>query len=183
MVKSRVAHASGFSLIELMMVVALAATVLAIAVPVFRDLAESQRLSAATSAVERELQAARLKAVSSNQTMRVWFNCPAAGQYRTVEVLGSAADTAADRCSPATYPYPAPDTDVMTRPNQDGPLRYVMNQATVSTAVVQFRSDGTAREVVGGVAQGIAATLDITVTRKGITKTVTINALGKVQKQ
>ena len=36
--------------------------------------------------------------------MRVRFNCPAAGEYRTVELIGTAsvpaaADTAADRCS------------------------------------------------------------------------------------
>jgi len=156
---------------------------MAIAVPLFGDLAESQRLASATREVERELQSARLKAVSANSRLWVRINCPAAGQMRTTEFLATASDTAADRCSPTVYPYPPGDTDMMTRPNYDGPVRYLSANTTVTTAVVEFRPDGTAREVVGGVPQPIAGTINITVTRYGQTKTVTVNALGKVQLQ
>ena len=93
------------------------------------------------------------------------------------------ADTAADRCSPTVYPYPPADTDIMTRPNYDGPVRYLRSDTTVGTAVVEFRPDGTAREVVGGVPQPIAGTLNIAVTRYAYSKTVTVNALGKIQLQ
>jgi len=173
----------GFTLTELLLTMAVAATLMAIAVPLFGDLAESQRLSSATREVERELQSARLKAVSVNRRLWVRTNCPVLGQLRTTEFLATAADTAADRCSPTVYPYPPADTDTMTRPNFDGPLRYLSTNTTVGTAVVEFRPDGTAREVVGGVPQPIAGTLSISVTRYGKSKTVTVNALGKVQQQ
>ena len=38
--------------------------------------------------MERELQVARVKAVTANRPVRVLFNCPAAGQFRRVEMLG-----------------------------------------------------------------------------------------------
>ena len=58
-----------------------------------------------------------------NRPLRVRINCPATGYIRTVEVLGTAADTAANRCLITAYPFPAADTDMMTRPNYDGPVR------------------------------------------------------------
>jgi len=173
----------GFTLTELLLTVAVAATLMAIAVPLFGDLAENQRLASATRELERELQSARLKAVSVNRRIWVRTNCPAPGQLRTTEFLGTGADTAIDRCSPTIYPFPPADNDLMTRPNFDGPVRYLSVNTTVGTAVVEFRPDGTAREVVGGVTQPIGGTLNITVTRYVNSKTVTVNALGKVQQQ
>ncbi len=183
MVTNRFRSMRGFTLTELLLTVAVAATLMAIAVPLFGDLSESQRLAAATRELERELQSARLKAVSANRRLWVRTNCPAPGELRTTEFLGTGADTAADRCSDTVYPYPPADTDRMTRPNYDGPIRRLAALTTMSTAVVEFRPDGTARAVVGGVTQPIAGTLNITVTRYGNVKTVTVNALGKVQQQ
>lgn len=173
----------GFTLTELLLVVTVSATLMAIAVPIFGDLAESQRLNSAAREVERELQTARLKAVSANRRLWVRTNCPAVGQLRTTEYLGTAADTAANRCTETAYPYPPADTDPMTRPNYDGPVRYLSQNTTVGTAVLEFRPDGTAREVVAGVPQTIAGTVNVAVTRYTKSKTVTINALGKIQLQ
>ena len=172
----------GFTLIELMMTVAVAATLLAVGVPVLMDVTEGSKLNAAAREVERELQSARLKAVSVNRSLRVRLNCPAAGYLRTVEVLGTAADSAADRCL-APYPVDTTLNGVLTRPFYDGPVRVLPNLATVTDAVVEFRSDGTAYRVVANVAQVMAAPLTLTVTRSGKSKAMTINGSGKIQYQ
>lgn len=172
----------GFSLIELLMTVAIAGTLLAIGVPALLDVTENSKLTGAARELERELQTARLKAVTNNRPLRVRLNCPAAGYYRTVEVLGTAADNATNRCLLSAYPFPA-DNDVMTRPNFDGPVRVLPNLATVTDGVVEFRTDGTAFNVVANVAQPIAAPLTLSVTRNGKTKAMTINGAGKIQYQ
>lgn len=173
----------GFSLTELMLTVAFAATIMAIAVPVMQDVTASIKLNEASRLVERELQDARLKAVSTNRSLRVRTNCPAAGFIRTVEVLGTAADSASNRCLQTAYPFPAPDTDIGTRPNHDGPVRTVPNSATVSSLALEFTPDGRAFVVVSGVRQTIAAPVAITVTRQDRSRTVTINGVGKIQLQ
>ncbi|MEO5897945.1 MAG: GspH/FimT family pseudopilin [Vicinamibacterales bacterium] len=172
----------GFSLTELMLVVAAAGTIMAIALPVMTNLTASTKLNEAARLIEREYQDARLRAVASNRLLRVRTNCPAAGYVRTVEVLNTAVDTAADRCLHSAYPFPA-DADLMTRPNYDGPVRTIPNGATATSAVIEFSPDGSAQLVVGAVATPIAGSQTITITRQGLSRTVTINAAGKVQIQ
>ena len=174
-------HQRGFSLIELMLVVAAAGTIMAIALPVMTDLTASVKLNDAARLVEREFQDARLRAVAANRSLRVRTNCPAAGYVRTVELLGTAVDAAANRCLQSAYPFPA-DADLMTRPNFDGPVRTIPNSATVTTTVIEFSPDGAAQLVVAGVAQPMVPQT-ITITRQGKSRTVTINAAGKVQLQ
>jgi hypothetical protein len=79
------------------------------------------------------------------------------------------------------YPFPPPDDDIMTRPNFDGPVRLLPLGATVSDTVVQFSPDGTAAEVISGVATAIATPLTVTITRDSKSKTVTVNNAGKIQ--
>lgn len=172
----------GFSLTELMLTVTVAATLMAITVPVLTDVTEGSKLNAAARELERELQGARLRAVSANRILRVRLNCPATGYYRTVELLNTTADTATNRCVPSAYPFPA-DTDVMTRPNHDGPVRTLPNGATVATSVLEFHPDGTAYYVVTNVAQTIATPVTLTVTRNNKSKSMTINGAGKIQYQ
>ena len=126
--RAQASRAYGFSLIELLVATALIAIISAMAVPIMTNAADSIRLGQATRQVERELQTARLAAVSANQPMRLRFDCPAARQFRIVELVGTpsipaAADSAANRCGLGTYPYPAADSNPLTRPNHDGPLR------------------------------------------------------------
>lgn len=162
------------------MVIAVAATMMAFALPILSDLGENSKLAAAAREVERELQSARLKAVTVNRLLRVRINCPATGYLRTVEVLGNTTDQATNRCVPANYPFPAPDQDIMTRPNFDGPVRIVPDGTTVTSHVLEFRPDGTAAQVVSNVAQDILTPVTITITRRGKSKTVTVNGAGKV---
>jgi prepilin-type N-terminal cleavage/methylation domain-containing protein len=173
----------GFSVLELMMVVAVAGTLAVVAIPVMTDLAENSKLSAATREVERELQSARLKSVSTNRLLRVRFNCPSEGYFRTVEVLGTSDDSSSARCQLSGYPYPAPDTNLMTQPNYDGPLRILPHDATVTSATFEFRPDGTVYQVVAVSPEVISSAVTVTVTRREKTKAMTVNGAGRIQLQ
>jgi len=70
----------GFSLMEIMMTTLLMGTMFPIALPAGKAALDSLELGNATRAIERELQTARMRAVSANRPMRVKFNCPADGQ-------------------------------------------------------------------------------------------------------
>jgi Tfp pilus assembly protein FimT len=170
----------GFTITDVMITLAAFAILAGMAVPVMTDVTGDIRLSEATRTVERELQYARLRAVSSNRIVRVRTNCPAAGSLRTVEFLNSSADTSVTRCSTAAYPYPAADNDVMTRPNYDGPVRLMPAQASVGTHVLEFHPDGTAKQVVSNVSSTITTPVLITVTHKSKNRTITVNGAGKI---
>jgi prepilin-type N-terminal cleavage/methylation domain-containing protein len=180
----------GFSLVELLVTTALIVIVSAMAVPLMTNASDLIKLSQSAREVERELQTARLKAVSANQAMRVRFDCPAAKQYRMVELVGTpsvpaAADGAANRCSLSNYPYPTPDNDMLTRPNNDGPLRWVDPSVSFSqAATIEFWSDGTAHTNNGGVNPWPAIPspgTNIILSRNGKTRTILVNSVGKVQ--
>jgi prepilin-type N-terminal cleavage/methylation domain-containing protein len=173
----------GFTLIELLLTVAVIGTIIAMAVPVMTDMTASIKLNEAARLVERELQGARLKSVSVNRALRVRLNCPAAGYVRRVEVIGTPAiDDAANRCMTTAYPFPAPDTDLTSRPNYDGPVLVIPNQATVTGADLQFNPDGTTSQYINNAVQPIA-TVTLTITRRNKSRTVTVNGAGKVQLQ
>lgn len=180
--RKRLRHDRGFSLIELLAVMATFIVIAAIAVPQFQELSASMRLGQATREVERELQTARLKAVSTNRRLRVRLNCPTAGSYRIVELLGSAADNGSSRCAYSAYPYPAADNNPLTLPNLDGPIRTMHSEVTVTTMTVEFRPDGTAWTVdTAGTVQLIPpAGTSLTVTRQSKAKVINVNALGKI---
>lgn len=179
----------GFTLLELLLVVAVIIVVMGMAVPLSLTLTERTRLNQATREVERELQSARLKSVSVNRRLRVRFDCPARGQYRTVEVMGTAIDTATDRCDEAAYPSPPPPDGDPATPDNDGPLRYLPQITTLSgvgrggaITALEFAADGQVREISGGTARRIEpAGVNLTVTRGTLTATLNVNGLGRIQ--
>lgn len=173
----------GFSLTDLLMTIAILGTILVIAVPVLGDFADSQRLGQSTRELEREFQIARMKAVSSNRSLRVLTNCPAAGQFRMVETIGNADDARPDRCSTTAFPFPAPDNDPITRPNHDGPVRYLQRGVAVPTDGFEFRPDGTVRRIdpATRTAALIGAAVNVTLTKGTTSKTISINSMGKVR--
>ena len=181
---------SGFSLIELLMVVALVGIVAVIGLPLLGQISGTIQLGEAARQLERELQSARMTAVSANQPVRVMFNCPLAQQYRMVELIGTpqtpaAADGVVSRCSDTTYPFPAPDNNPITRPNNDGPLRLLPTPVTITTSTtIEFWPDGSAHTNTGGTNPWppIASPgTNIILTRSGKTKTILVNGIGKIQ--
>ena len=176
---------SGFTVVELLIVMLGIIAIAGMTVPQFNNLIESQRARNAARVVERELQSARLKAVSASRPLRVRLNCPAAGQLRTLEVTGIAAtDTATNRCSPAAFPTPGPNDGLRATPSLDSPVAYLPTGTTVTgtTLDIEFGPKGTVHLVNGsGTPTAIAGDLTLTVALKGYTKTVTVNALGRVR--
>jgi type II secretion system protein H len=183
---------TGFSLVDMLVVVALIALLSGIAIPTMLQATERMRLGQSTREVEREMQTAKQRAVSRGRPMRIRFNCPRAGEYRIVELIGTpaapvAADNAANRCDLAAYPYPAGDNDPVTRPNQDGPVRR-LDPTVTFTAVqtLEFWPNGTVHYNAGVgnpwpmVPPAGAA---ITVARSGKTSTLRVNGLGRIQRQ
>lgn len=173
-------------MIEMILVLAVFAVLSAVAVPALTAFGERMKLGQGQREVERELQMARLKAVTANRPMRLLFNCPSAGQYRRVEVIGSALDDAADRCSETKYPILPPDNNPLTRPNFDGAIRYLpRNVSFGATSGLEFAPDGTVMYQNAGVwidvpdPDGTA----ITLTKTGQTDVarITVNHLGKIQ--
>jgi len=182
----------GFTLLEMILTAAIIAIVAGMAVPLLMDISDSIKLGESTREVERELQIARLTAVSSNQPIRMRFDCPAAGQYRMTELVGTpsvpaAADSAANRCALANYPYPADsDQSPLTRPNKDGPLRYLDPKVSFSSAItIEFWPDGSAHTNTGGTNPWppISGNASVILTKSGKTKTILVNSVGKIQIQ
>jgi type II secretory pathway pseudopilin PulG len=183
---------AGFSLTEVLAVSTVLIIMAATAVPMMRDASENLKLGQAAREVERELQTARLKAVSSNRPMRVRFNCPVVGQYRMVELLGTPSipaleDSAANRCQMNVYPSPAPDNNPITVPNHDGPLRRLPKDVSFGAIkTLEFWPDGSVHADAGGslpwpplAPPGTA----ISVTKGVSVKQITVNGLGKIQLQ
>lgn len=142
--------------------------------------------------VQSELQAARHKAVATQRPIRVRFECPVAGQFRAVELIGSvglpdAADGATNRCSESSYPFPPADQNGLTRPNHDAPLRRLPPDVRfLASRTIEFWPDGTAH-IDGGSGNPwpmIGATeVAISVGNNLSTNTITINGLGRIQLQ
>lgn len=170
----------GFSLVELLAVVALFAIIVAMAGPVYQDVVDGMRLGWSARDVERELQDARLKSVSTNRRMRVRTNCPVAGQFRMVEWRNNLTDSTLSRCSESGYPTQYNELNVVTK-RQDGPLRYLQPNVTVNTVTLEFWPNGTVHNP--GDSNPLSTAATITLTKGDKTKGITVNGLGKIQLQ
>ena len=67
---------------EIMLVVGLIGVMAGVAMPIAGQAGSEMRLGMAMRDVERALQTARLRSVSTNRPLRVRLNCPAPGQLR-----------------------------------------------------------------------------------------------------
>ena len=184
MVRRWLRDTSGFTLIDLLMVIALVALIAGIAVPAATNATEGMRLGMATREVEQQLQTAQMRAVSANRALRIRVNCPSQRQLRIVEVTGvSATDLDGNRCDDTLFPFPGPnDTDPAT-PSLDGPVRTLHPAVTLTGPDLQFSPNGTTQQVVGGTASPITTPVALTVSKDGETSTVVVNGLGKIDIQ
>ena len=165
----------GFTLIDIMFTVALLGVLMAVTVPGATTASRRYHLLSATREVAAQVRVARLKAVTANRTMRVRFNCPAAGQYRVVEVVNNAAiDDAADRCSSTTYPYPDPNPAAL--PDLDGPVMVLRGGITFD-GVQDLDIAPTGR--VTALTGAVPATIGVRNSYE--TQNVTVSATGRVQ--
>jgi Tfp pilus assembly protein FimT len=177
---------AGFTLVDTLATLAILATVSAMAVPQVADAVDRMRLGMSLRDVERELQFARLKSVSTNRPMRVRFDCPSAGKLRAVELLGTPAtpdandsDAVLTRCSETAYPYrpTGADQSRLTRPNNDGPIRTLYSGTTFTAKqTLEFWPNGTVHDTTGAQINAVTLTLS----RKSVTKNITVNGLGKI---
>jgi len=191
MTMSKIHSRGGFTLIDIMVAITVFSILAAGALPMLINVADSMRLGQGQRDVYQEMQTARLIAVSSNRPMRVRFNCPAAGQYRLTELIGStsnpdANDTANDRCSDTKWTFPANDVDPTSRPNHDGPVRRLPTNVTFGAAsILEFWPDGTVHKQTGTENPwsqvDVAAGTAITVVKGTTVKQITVNGLGKIQ--
>lgn len=165
-----------------MMTTLLASTMFAIALPSGKAALDSLELANGSREVERELQTARMRAVSANRPMRLKLNCPNDGQYRLVEVTGLAStDDAAGRCDEALYGYPGPRDNERATPEHDGPLRRLDSSIeTLRGPELQFSPDGTTRLVVNRSVQTMTRDAVVALERHGARQEITVNALGRV---
>jgi len=187
----------GFTLLELMLVLAVLGLISAMAIPAVLNTTRQIKLAANARAVERELQGARMKAVRSNRAIRVRFNCPATGQYRMVELLGSkqtpatddADSRAATRCGYSAYPFPDTNQDFFSIPNNDGPIQTLQDGIGFGTdaQTVEFWPDGTAHVAAGGTqpwpaitGEGVGITVFDIMHQSTIVTSIGVNGLGKI---
>lgn len=183
----------GFTLIDTLAVTSVLGIIMAITVPNVIASLDAVRLGQATRSVERELQKAKMLAVGKGRAFRVRFNCPVAGQYRITELIGTvsvpvAADSATNRCDQNVFPFPAADNNPITLPNHDGPIQILDPSVAFSVSqTIEFWPDGTAHHAAGGAVTPWpmipVAGLQIQLVRKGITSTISVNGLGKIQLQ
>jgi type II secretory pathway pseudopilin PulG len=184
------ARVGGFTLVELLVAMAVMIILTGIGAPVLARAIDKYRVGMAIRDVERDLQTARLKAVSSNHPIRVRFNCPSTGYYRMVELIGDAGaplpeDDRLERCGDSLYPYPAADLDPLTRPNHDGPLRQLpLSVSFRSSQTLEFWPDGSVHSGTGGTASPwpvVAPTgVEISIQQGTKTSAVTVNGIGRV---
>lgn len=178
----------GFSLIDLLITVAVLAIVAAGAVPVFTNMTEGLKLSQGLREVEREMQTARLKAVTANRPIRVRLNCPENGEYRMVELIGTPSvpagvDASLDRCKESSYPMGG-DGNPLTRPNHDGAQKRLPTSVSFGgSSTLEFWPDGSVHKDNGsGNPWPVVPTAGtaVTLTKGTLVKTITVNGLGKI---
>ena len=136
-----------------------------IAIPTLSGSTARNSVWTASEMIGSQIRQARLKAISRNTRFRVRFDCPAAGQFRVLQVTGNVAiDNAADRCDD-TQQY---DSGIYQMPTSvsygnSPPLLEVNGRGTFSSTA------------------GIPTTITVTHSASGTTsRALTMSATGQI---
>lgn len=86
----------GFTLLEIMIAVAILTILVTIAIPNYQVWVSNQRLRSDMAQLEGDLQAARMAAINRSAAVTALFNTPAAGQYVLFVDNGAGGGTARD---------------------------------------------------------------------------------------
>ena len=131
---ARLAAVRGFTLVELMVTVAVAAVLLAIAVPSFTSIVNSSRLTAQANEVVAALQSARMEAVRRNARVSVCSSADGSTCAGPAEAWGSLLT-------------------VLESSGEVLRVNAVKPSLKVSSGVskITFRADGLARDAAGAV--------------------------------
>lgn len=130
----RRARSPGFTLVELLIVVALIAVILSLAAPSFRDFILMQRLKGINAQLVTDLQFARSEAVSRRVEVHLKFRAESPGTPLSCYVLytkpAGAADCACEKAEGARCVAPALEVRTVQVPtSQSVFLRAIVNQA------------------------------------------------------
>ncbi|MDK2797846.1 MAG: type fimbrial biosis protein FimT [Tepidiphilus sp.] len=143
-------HARGFSLVELMVTIAVLAILLAIGIPSFASLIASNRLTSATNELVAALQTARTEAIRRNARITV---CPAAptatacsGNWRDGWMVF------VDQ-TPGNAPAPESAADILFRGGPSPQNITIVGNANVSS-YVSFTADGASKLLSGAFQAG-----------------------------
>lgn len=154
----------GYTLIEMLVGIAMIGVISAIAVPVFLESNSRNNLWAGSERIGATVRQARLRAISTNTTYRVVFDCPAVNQLRSLVMTGDPTiDDAANRCS-------------QTRTGDTGIIQ-------LPTSVSYDSEDATYLQVTPrGVfsAFGDSIPLQISVNYGASVRTLTVSATGQI---
>ena len=141
---------SGFSLIELMVTIAVAAILLAIAIPSFEEAINTSRLSTASNEMMAGLQAARMEAIRTNQRVALCLSPAPQAATPSCNATGATGwvvfrDVNHDGSVNAS-------TDVVRVGSSHNQVQMLNSTAFGST--VTFRSDGLAYDASNNPLQG-----------------------------
>ncbi len=143
-------HARGFSLVELMVTIAVLAILLAIGIPSFAPLIASNRLTSATNELIASLQTARTEAIRRNARITV---CPAAPSATACSGNWRDGWMAFLDQTPGNAPAPERVDDILFRGGPAPRNITIVGNANVSS-YVSFAADGASKLLSGAFQAG-----------------------------